>query len=53
MKPGVELRFDSKFIDKILIRFRGPGIRDHEYDEMIQKRTVRLRRYELTEDFMG
>ncbi len=52
-EPGVKLRFHSKYLDKIHIRFRGPGIMDAEYNEMIKRRTVWLRRYELTDEFDG
>lgn len=53
MEDSMTIRMDSKFIDKIDIRFSGPGIMDEAYDEMIQRRTVRLRRYVFTEDFEG
>ncbi len=53
MDSGLTLRMDSKYLDKVLIRFRGPGIKEmDEYEEMIQRRTVRLKRWKLTEEFI-
>ncbi len=52
---AAQLSWNMGITDQIVafpLRFRGPGIMDEEYEEMIQRRTVRLRRYELTEEFI-
>ena len=49
LDTGLELIIKSKLIDKIDIRFRGPGITDQDYNEMIKRRTVRLRRPRIYE----
>jgi len=49
LEPGITLRMDSKHLDRVIIRFRGAGIQEQdEYRDMIKKRTVRLRRHEIT-----